>query len=116
MTTSMDGGYARLAAALDESNQVTDHVVITVLGARGGTWPFFTGDHVQRDGSIRFGDQDGASRTVTPDSSLVEEGGSMLAWCGGHTMPDGARTERFNHAGTAMTVTWSPATQPTNEG
>ena len=104
-----DDGYGRLLAALDEAHEVTDHVGVTVLGDRGGTWAFFTGDHLERDGTLHVGGEN--PFVVFPDSTVVGSQEGSIRWCGGHTMGDGARTERFNVGGVAMTLTWQDATQ-----
>lgn len=105
-----DGGYGRLLAALDEAHEVNDHVAVTLLGGRGGTWAFFTGDHMDRDGAVHIGG--GAPIVVKPDSTVAYAHGGLLTWCGGHTMPDGSRKERFNLDGVALTLTWQDANAP----
>ena len=99
-----DDGYGRLLAALDEAHEVTDHVGVTLLGEQGGTWAFFTGDHLERDGTLHVGGED--PLIVNTDSTLAGARFGEIRWCGGHTMADGARTVRFNVAGAAMTLTW----------
>lgn len=103
----MDEGYMRLRAALDEAHAGSGVARITVLGAEGGTWNFKTGDHLDHDGVVHFGDFRRRVRAVNPDSIIVGTHGGMLRWCGGHGMADGRRTERFTHDGVAMTVEWT---------
>lgn len=102
-----DGGYGRLLAALDEAYEVNDHVGVTLLGDRGGVWAFVLGDHFERNGTVHVS---GDTRIVIqPDSTDVVTGGNLV-WHGGHSMPDGARTERFTLDGVALTITWTDAT------
>lgn len=105
-----DDGYGRLLAALDEAHEVTDHVGVTLLGDHGGTWAFFTGDHLERDGTLHLGSDD--PFVVFPDATVTGDLQGAIDWRGGHTMDDGARTERFTVAGVAMTLTWKGPVWP----
>ena len=96
-------GYAHLRAAFQEASLVTESVRIDILGIDGGTWDVDPRSRESAGGLDICG-----GRQVTDDSTLVGTFGGQLLWRGGHTMADGARTERFNHDGVAMTVTWQP--------
>ncbi len=100
-----DDGHGRLLAALDEAHEMNDHVGISLLGPTPRTWAFFTGDHVATDQSVDLG----KDLVILADSTIGGTDGGIIAWRGGHTMPNGDRLERFTLDGVAMTLTWSDA-------
>lgn len=104
MTIRSDAdGYDHLRAAFREAAQVTETVRIQILGIDGGNWDVDPRGR-EKDGGLDIC----GGRRVGADSVLDGTCGGLLLWRGGHAMHDGTRTERFNHDGVAMTLTWSP--------
>lgn len=108
MTTRNDAdGYDHLRTAFREAAKVTDTVRIQILGIDGGTWDVDPQTREADDGLDICG-----GRRVSADSVIYGTFGGLLLWRGGHGMHDGSRTERFNHDGVAMTLTWVPDGRP----
>ena len=95
-------GYDRLRTTLDEARGDAGRVEVTVAGEQPRRWTLALGDHVAADGSILFG----VNLTILPDGSIAGRPHETVGWRGGHTMPDGARLERFMVAGVATMVAW----------
>lgn len=109
MTKMIQDGYGCLLAALNEAHgreRINGSVQVTMLGSDAREWDCVTGDHLERDGRVHLG----SGIIVLPDSTLQETGGHV-DWRGGHTMPNGDRTVRFNMDGVACTLKWNDPAQ-----